>query len=256
VIEFDRVTRRFADHDVVADVSLRVAAGELVALVGGSGAGKTTLLRMVNRLLDPTAGRVCVDTRPTLELEPVLLRRSIGYVIQAVGLFPHMTVERNLAVVPKLASLNRPDRDRRVDELLERVELEPRVHRSRLPRQLSGGQQQRVGIARALASEPRIMLMDEPFGALDPVTRDSLRRYFDQLRRKLRLTTILVTHDMAEALVMADRIAVMDAGRIVQVGTPHELLSAPANDLVRRLIESPLDQARRVGQLLGTGGQP
>jgi osmoprotectant transport system ATP-binding protein len=254
VIEFDRVTRRFADHDVVAEVSLRIEPGELLALVGGSGAGKTTLLRMVNRLIDPTTGRVCVDGSSTRELDPVVLRRGIGYVIQAVGLFPHMTIERNLAVVPRLAALPRDQRDRRIDELLERVELDPALYRTRYPRQLSGGQQQRVGIARALASEPRIMLMDEPFGALDPVTRDSLRRYFDQLRRQLKLTTILVTHDMAEALVMADRIAVMEAGRLVQVGTPHELLTAPASDLVRRLIESPLDQARRVDELLGAGG--
>jgi osmoprotectant transport system ATP-binding protein len=233
----------------VENVSLTVPKGKLLALVGGSGSGKTTTLKMINRLIEPTAGRILVAGLDVCAVDPVELRRSIGYVFQGIGLFPHLSVAENVAIVPKL--LRWPaDRIRtRVDELLEMVHLPPGEYRDRLPAQLSGGQQQRVGFARALASGPEVMLLDEPFGALDLVTRDELRGEFLALRRRLGLTAVLVTHDMMEALLSADLIAVMNAGRLVQVGTPHELLTRPADEFVAALMAGPRQQTRQLEAL-------
>jgi osmoprotectant transport system ATP-binding protein len=248
VIRVDRLSRRYRDTLAVDDVSFEVADGELVALVGGSGAGKTTTLKMINRLVVPTGGRVEVDGEDAARLEPHALRRRIGYVFQGVGLFPHMTVGENVAVPLSLLGWARDPTRARVREVLALVGLDPSFE-ERSPSTLSGGQQQRVGVARALAAKPRLMLLDEPFGALDPITRDRLRQSFLALRRTLQLTAVLVTHDMIEALVLADRIGVMRAGRMVQIGAPAELLRAPADPLVTELLESPLRQARLLERL-------
>jgi osmoprotectant transport system ATP-binding protein len=208
---------------------------------------------MVNRLIEPSAGRVVIDGQDIGALDAHELRRRIGYVFQRIGLFPHMTVAENVAVIPTLLGWDRPRIRQRVDELLELVELTPALVRERRPSELSGGQQQRVGVARALAASPRVMLLDEPFGALDPLTRDRLQQSFLRIRRQLGLTAIFVTHDMVEALLVGDRIAVLNEGRLVQIGTPRELLRFPANDYVRQLMETPTRQARVVDALLEAG---
>lgn len=250
MIELDRLSKRYGAHVAVAELSLTVAEGELLVLLGGSGSGKTTTLKMVNRLVEPTSGRVRIDGDDVTALPPHELRRRIGYAFQRVGLFPHMTVAENVAVTPSLLGWDAARIARRVDELLELVELDPTIVRGRRPDELSGGQQQRVGVARALAAEPRLMLLDEPFGALDPLTRDRIQQSFRRIRERLGLTAIFVTHDMSEALLLGDRIAVMDAGRLLQVGTPRELLTSPADNVVRQLVETPRRQAAAVDALL------
>lgn len=237
-------------HYAVRDLSLEVAAGSILVLLGGSGCGKTTTLKMINRLIEPSAGRIEVNGQDVQKLDAVTLRRNIGYAFQGIGLFPHMTVAENVAVVPRLLKWPAPRIRARVEELLELVHLPPDQYSHRLPRELSGGQQQRVGFARALAAGAKVMLLDEPFGALDPVTRDELREEFLRLRRQLELTAVLVTHDMTEALLSADRIAVMNAGRLVQVGAPRELLNLPANPFVAALMSTPRRQAAQVAALV------
>ncbi len=250
MIHLEGVEKRFDDGTLaLRGVSLSIAPGELVALVGESGSGKTTTLKTINRLVDPTAGTVRVDGRDVTELDPIALRRSIGMVFQRFALFPHLTVGDNVAVVPRLLGWAERDVAERVDALLELVKLDPAAHRDRSPRELSGGQQQRVGVARALAARPRILLMDEPFGALDPVTRESLGLECRRIHEELGLTTVLVTHDMTEALLLADRIAVMHAGELLQVGTPHALLEAPSHDRVRELVGWPRRQAAQLATL-------
>lgn len=249
MIELERVGRRWGDVVAVDDVSLRVAPGELVALVGGSGSGKTTTLKMVNRLIEPSGGIVRVAGRDVRSVPGPELRRGIGYCFQQIGLFPHLRVGENVAVVPALLGWDADRTRRRVAELLSWLEL-PLELADRMPSELSGGQQQRVGIARALAAEPDILLMDEPFGALDPITRDTLQQRFQEIRQTLGITTLFVTHDMAEALRLADRVAVLDGGRLVQLDTPRGLLRAPASEVVEQLLETPRRQAAAVDALL------
>ena len=253
MIELDALTKRFGDETAVDALTLSIERGELLVLLGGSGCGKTTTLKMVNRLVEPTSGHVRIDGHDTRELSAPELRRRIGYCFQQIGLFPHMSVAENVGITPSLKGWE-PERIRaRVDELLQLVELEPETYRERRPDALSGGQQQRVGLARALAAEPEVMLLDEPFGALDPLTRDRLQQEFQQIRRSLGLTAIFVTHDMVEALVLGDRIAVLDQGRLAQVGTPEELLRRPANGYVAGLMASPRRQAAVVDRFLAGG---
>jgi osmoprotectant transport system ATP-binding protein len=251
MIQLDKVSKRYEKTGgySVQDVSLRVGRGEVLVLLGGSGSGKTTTLKMINRLIEPSAGSIFIDGQDVRAADGVALRRSIGYLVQGTGLFPHMTVADNIAIVPRLMGWSADRIRARVDELLALVQLPADQSRDRLPRQLSGGQQQRVGFARALAVAPQVMLLDEPFGALDPVTREELRRDFLALQEHLGLTVVLVTHDMVEALLCADRIAVMNHGRLVQVGTPWELMNCPESDYVVALMSGPREQTRRLEAL-------
>ena len=248
------LTRRFGAQTAVDGVSLEVGRGELLALVGGSGSGKTTTLRMINRLIEPSAGTVRIDGELTSAVPGHVLRRSIGYVFQSIGLFPHMTVAQNIGVTPSLLGWSQPRIAERVEKLLVLVELERELG-ARLPEALSGGQQQRVAVARALAAHPKVLLLDEPFGALDPLTRDRLQAGFRKLQQDLRLTAVLVTHDMTEALVLADRIAVMHEGKLIQIGQPRELLAQPSHDYVSQLLEAPRRQARKFDALSLEAGQ-
>lgn len=233
----------------VSDVSFTAGPGELVALVGESGCGKTTTLKCVNRLLEPTAGGIEIDGEDIAGLDPVALRRRIGWVMQGDGLFPHYTVAENIAVVPRLLDWDTARIAARVEELLQLVRLDPAEFAHRKPASLSGGQRQRVGVARALATGPGLMLMDEPFGALDPITRDGLREDVAALQAELQFAAVMVTHDMAEALLLATRIAVMHEGAVIQYDTPERLLAAPADERVTRMLESPLREAGRIGAL-------
>jgi osmoprotectant transport system ATP-binding protein len=230
-------------------VSLAVQPAGFVALVGGSGAGKTTLLKCINRLIDVDEGVVRVQGRPVSELPPHVLRRQIGYVFQAIGLFPHMTVAENITITPRLLGWSGTEMAARAGELLDLVEM-PRDFANRLPADLSGGQQQRVGVARALAARPGIMLLDEPFGALDPITRDALGREYRRLHDQLGLTTVMVTHDVLEALLLADRIVVMRDGDIVADDTGQALMRDHPDPHVRELMDMPRRQAERVRALL------
>ncbi|RIA43849.1 osmoprotectant transport system ATP-binding protein [Hephaestia caeni] len=246
-VAFDAVVKRYPGGTVAVDgVSVAIAAGGFVALVGASGSGKSTLLKTVNRLVEPSAGRVLIDGDPVDTIEPHRLRRRIGYIFQNVGLFPHMTVAENIAIGLRLEGERR--NDVRVGDLLDLVDL-PRDLAERMPEALSGGQRQRVGVARALATEPGLMLMDEPFGALDPVTREQLGAAVRGLHDTLGLTTIMVTHDMAEALLLADRVLVMQAGRIVADATPRVLLAGEGGAVADALVAVPRDQARRLRAL-------
>src|SRR5262245_37859348 len=259
VIEFVDVSKRYEGGAAwaVRELSLRVAAGELVALLGESGSGKTTLLKMVNRLLDPDRGTVRVAGRDVRGEDPVALRRTIGYVIQHAGLLPHLSVADNVAMVPRLLGWQRGEIEQRVDERIALVGLPPADYRARYPDQLSGGQRQRVGVARALAARPQVVLLDEPFGALDPITRVALQGELARIHRELGLTTLLVTHDMAEALSLADRIVVMCAGEVRQVATPQTLITAPADDYVASLVDAVRTQSRRLHALEdATAGEP
>jgi osmoprotectant transport system ATP-binding protein len=231
-------------------LSLEVADGEIVVLLGSSGCGKTTTLKMINRLVMPSAGEIYVDGHNTRDIDPVVLRRGIGYVFQGIGLFPHWTVADNIAATPRLLGWDEDRIRLRVGELLERVGLDPDGMRDRRPAELSGGQQQRVGVARALAAEAKLLLMDEPFGAVDPVTRDGLQQELIAMRKQLGLTILLVTHDVTEALLLADRIAVMDRGRILQIDRPSELFAHPADVIVERLLDMPRRQSLRVQDII------
>jgi osmoprotectant transport system ATP-binding protein len=254
MIELDGLSKHYDGRAVVDGLCLRVAEGELLVLCGGSGSGKTTTLEMVNRLVEPSAGCVRIRGRDTRELPASELRRRIGYCFQQVGLFPHLSVAENVGITPELLGWDAARIRARVDALLQQVELEPGVFRERRPHELSGGQAQRVGLARALAAQPELMLLDEPFGALDPPTRDRLQQAFLRVQREHRLTVLFVTHDMVEALLLADRIAVLDRGRLVQVGTPAELLQHPADARVSELLATPRRQALAVERLLAASG--
>ncbi len=255
LIAYSHVGKRFdggpdrARVVAVDDVSLAVAAGEFLAIVGGSGSGKTTLLRLANRLIDADSGTITIDGDDVRTLDPVRLRRRIGYVFQSGGLFPHLSVAANISITPKLEGVAPAEIAARVDELLDLVRLDRTAHRDRMPAELSGGQRQRVGVARALAARPRIVLMDEPFGALDPLTRDALGDDYRALHDRLELTTIMITHDMTEALLLADRVAVMRSGRLLAEGTPSEL-SRSSDPYVGELLRSPRRQAERLNAML------
>ena len=250
MIAFESVSKSFDNgHSwAVKDVSLTVNRGETLALLGSSGSGKTTLLKTVNRLLDPTRGTVRLGEQCVTKLDPVQLRRRVGYVFQGVGLFPHQRVRRNVETVPRLLRWPRNERRARVDMLLRMVGLAPETYATRFPDELSGGQRQRVGFARALAADPDVLLMDEPFGALDEVVRQRLQQKLAALIKELGKTVLLVTHDLFEALALADRVAVLHNGVLEQVATPRELLKNPKTDFVRQLVERP-------ARLLGVGGE-
>ena len=239
-VAFENVVARYPNtsRNAVDGVSFQLNGGELVVLLGPSGCGKSTLLRTVNRLVPLAGGRVVVDGRDVTSVDPVELRRSIGYVIQAVGLFSHMTVAQNIAVVPSLQGWSRDATAQRVDELLALVGLDSAAYRDRRPSQLSGGEAQRVGVARAIAARPRALLMDEPFGAVDVLARSSLQRELVRIVRELSTTTLFVTHDVDEAFRLADRIVVMRAGRVDQVAPPLELFDSPATEYVAGLVHA------------------
>lgn len=240
------MSRHFGNVVAVGNVDCTITAGSFVALVGASGSGKSTLLKLVNRLEVPTSGRVLFGGEDVTDLAPAKLRRRIGYVFQGIGLFPHMSVAENIAIGPRLHG-EKLERER-IAELLELVELDPDMA-SRMPDALSGGQRQRVGVARALANDPQLLLMDEPFGALDPITRDALGMRVRTLHRDFGLTTVMVTHDMAEALLLADRVLVMDAGRIVADETPHALLVGKGGEVAQELVAVPREQTERLSAM-------
>lgn len=243
-VEFKSVSKRFpkATADAVSDVSLEINEGEIVAILGTSGCGKTTLLKMVNRLYEPDKGEIIFFGENIMNINPVQLRRKIGYVIQQAGLFPHFTIAQNIAAVPKILGWDKKKIDKRVLELLELVELPPDEFSGRYPSQLSGGQQQRVGLARALAADPQLMLLDEPFGAIDAITRRNLQDELLRIHSKLKRTFLFVTHDIYEAFKLADRILVMDKGKVQQFAEPREIRSNPANPFVKQLVDSALEQ--------------
>jgi len=238
VVAFEHVTKRYGTGPpAVTDLSLEIRAGEICVLVGPSGCGKTTTMKMVNRLVEPTSGRVTIDGADVASLPPVDLRRRIGYVIQQVGLFPHLTVAENVAVVPRLLGWGEARITERVEELLELVGLDPGAYRSRYPTALSGGERQRVGVARAMAADPSVLLMDEPFGAVDPIRRERLQNEFLRLQARLRKTIVFVTHDVDEAIKMADRIAILQVGGVLaQYDSPDRLLAAPASPFVGHFV--------------------
>lgn len=238
MIKFENVTKEYTNSEIPAvnNLNLDINTGEICILVGPSGCGKTTTMKMINRLIEPTEGDIFINGENIKNQNPVELRRSIGYVIQNIGLFPHMTIADNIATVPKEKKWAKDKIDVRVDEMLELMELEPEIYRYRKPSDLSGGQKQRVGVARALAADPPIMLMDEPFGALDPITRSKLQNEFLGIQKKIKKTIIFVTHDIDEAIKMGDKIVVMKQGKIVQQGTPNEILSSPVDEFVENLI--------------------
>jgi len=244
VIKLVNISKRFADSGeyAVRNVDLEIAEGETVVLLGSSGSGKTTTLKMINRLIHPSEGRIEIDGRNTADIDPVELRRSIGYVFQGIGLFPHMTVEENISVVLRLRGEPMERRRERAREMLAMVDLDTETYLGRYPEELSGGQQQRIGVARALAADPAYLLMDEPFGALDAVTRDQLQQELIRLKEKLGKTIVFVTHDIFEALTLADRIAVMHEGRLEQAATAREILSNPSTEFVQALFEKPASQ--------------
>jgi len=234
----------------VKDISLDVQTGETLVLLGSSGCGKTTLLKLVNRLLEPSSGTIEVDGKNIAEQDPISLRRRIGYVFQEIGLFPHMTVEENISMVPRLLGWPLKRRRARSYELLETIGLDPLTYADRLPDELSGGQQQRVGVGRALAADPAYLLMDEPFGALDALTRDTLQQELLTLKKRLRKTIVFVTHDIFEALALGDRIAVLHTGSLAQIGTREEILQKPATAFVRELFAKPAQQLAAYGGML------
>lgn len=255
MIEFRDITKRFGGAEVLRGISLQVPEGELAVLIGPSGSGKSTLLRMVNGLITPSSGSVWVGGVNVAQTDVVALRRNIGYVIQSVGLFPHLTVAGNVELVPSISGTPAPERRKRALELLELMDLDPAVYAERYPRQLSGGQQQRVGIARALAANPGYLLMDEPFSALDPITRAALQDQFIHLKQKLGKTIVFVTHDIEEALRLGDRICVLGEGVVQQFAPPDELLARPANDFVASFVGENRELLRlglrRVADIMG-----
>ena len=239
-IEFQNVSKRFnkASSNAVDHVNFTIDEGELVTILGSSGCGKTTMLKMINRLYDPTDGKIILFGEDIQTVDVIKVRRRIGYVIQQVGLFPHMSIADNIAIVPKLLKWDKEQIDARVDELMDMIELNPNEFKKRFPSQLSGGQQQRVGLARALATDPKIMLLDEPFGAVDSITRANLQDKLLQLHSGLKKTFLLVTHDIEEAFKLGNRVIIMNTGKVVQFDTPEKIVKSPADDFVKSLIDT------------------
>jgi len=236
MIRLEKVTKYYEDTLAVNELSIEVDAGEVCVIIGPSGCGKTTTLRMINRLIEPTSGRIFIDGREIRTEKPEHLRRSIGYAIQSVGLFPHMTVAANIAIVPELLHWDKKRIDGRIEELLTLVGLDRLEYASKYPSQLSGGEAQRIGVARALAANPPILLMDEPFGAVDPLNRERLQAQFIRIQQEIKKTIMLVTHDLDEAIRLADRIIIMESGKLVQYDTPETILARPANKFVRDFV--------------------
>ncbi len=236
-IELQGVSKSYGGRHAVKDVNLDVEGGELLVLIGPSGSGKTTLMRTINRLVEPDTGTILINDKDVENFDPVELRKNIGYVIQQIGLFPHMTIEDNIALLPRIEGIPKEERRKRVKELLKLVDLEPESFMSRYPRQLSGGQQQRVGLARALSMNPYLILMDEPFGALDPMLRKQLQEEFLKVKKKLGRTIVFVTHDIDEAFTVGDRIGIMRDGELIQVDEPGELMKNPRDDFVEDLVD-------------------
>ncbi len=238
MIRFENVVKKYNELDKMAvdNLNLHIKKGEICMLLGPSGCGKTTTMKMINKLIKSTSGNIYIDDKNIDKVDPIKLRLSIGYVIQGTGLFPHMTIGENIAMVPKELGWDKARIDARIDELLELMELDPKVYKDKRPKDLSGGQRQRVGVARALAADPPVMLMDEPFGALDPITRGKLQDEFLRVQEKLGKTIVFVTHDIDEAIKMGDKIAIMKDGKLVQYASPAEILSQPADDFVAELI--------------------
>ncbi|MBU8918647.1 betaine/proline/choline family ABC transporter ATP-binding protein [Bacillus sp. FJAT-29953] len=237
MITFQHVYKKFPDgFEALKDINFHIEKGELVTLIGPSGCGKTTTMKMINRLTEPTKGKILINGEDISEKDPVQLRRNVGYVIQQIGLLPHMTIEDNITLVPRLKGWEKERYSKRVDELLDLVGLDPQAFKSRFPSELSGGQQQRIGVIRALAAEPPIILMDEPFSALDPISREQLQDELVRLQESIKKTIVFVTHDMDEAIKIADRIAIMKDGEILQFDTPEKILRHPKNDFVRGFI--------------------
>lgn len=255
-VKFDHVTKMYqSGRPAVKDLSLEVQTGELLVLIGPSGCGKTTTLRMINRLEEPTGGTISIDGRDIHSYDPIQLRRGIGYTIQQTGLLPHMTVEQNIELVPRLLKWEKNRRHERTRELLEMVGMSYETFAHRYPRQLSGGQQQRVGVLRSLATDPPVILMDEPFGALDPISREVLQTELKRLQAKLHKTIVFVTHDIDEAMRLGDRVAILRDGQLLQIGTPDELVHAPTDDFVGKFIgrlfsphRIPVDSVRQLMQ--------
>jgi osmoprotectant transport system ATP-binding protein len=237
LIEFKEVNKVFQDgFHALKDITFKVEEGELLVLIGPSGSGKTTTMRMINRLIEPTKGTITIEGKDISKEDPVKLRRTIGYVIQQIGLLPHMTIKENVSLVPRLMKWKKERYIDKVDELMHMVGLDPEVFGERYPSELSGGQQQRIGVIRALAAEPKIILMDEPFSALDPISREQLQDELVRLQRDIQKTIVFVTHDMDEALKIADRICIMKDGEVVQLDTPENIIRRPANEFVRSFI--------------------
>ena len=234
MIQFENVSKKYrgTDDEVVKDISFTIPSGQIVVLIGPSGCGKTTCLKMINRLVKISSGKILIDGKDVMEQDPIELRRNMGYVIQQTGLFPHMTVKENIEVIPRLEKKDPEEIDRRTEQLMKMVGLDADQYLERYPTQLSGGQLQRVGVARAFATDPDILLMDEPFSALDPITRSQLQDELLFLQSKLKKTIVFVTHDMDEAVKIADRICIINGGRIVQYDTPEEIMKHPANEYV------------------------
>ena len=246
VIQFDQVEKRYPDGtQAVQKLDLTIEKGEFFVLIGPSGCGKTTTLKMINRLIPISDGTLRIDGKKISEFDIHELRWNIGYVLQQIALFPHMTIAENIAVVPEMRKWSREKISRRVDELLEMVGLEPAVYRNRKPSELSGGQQQRIGVVRALAADPEVVLMDEPFSALDPISREKLQDDLLELQRKIKKTIVFVTHDMKEAIKLGDRICLMKDGRVVQIGTPAHIMSQPANEFVESFIGTHSEKENR-----------
>jgi osmoprotectant transport system ATP-binding protein len=252
MIAVKRISKSFdgGRHLAVEDVSFEVREGETLVLLGSSGCGKTTLLKLINRLLEPSTGSIEIDGEDIRAQDPIALRRRMGYVFQEIGLFPHMTIEENVAVVPRLLGWPAAKRRERARALLRTVGLDPQRYANRFPEELSGGQQQRVGFGRALAADPAYLLMDEPFGALDALTRDALQMELLDLKARLKKTIVFVTHDIHEALALGDRIAILHAGRLEQIGTKEEIFKRPATDFVRALLSRPAQQLKSFESLL------